>query len=295
MRFLIFIFTQTLRNIRQAWTVQFMTLLTVMLSVLIFSFFYLIYMNMLQEADKLGDGLRITVYLKSPLSSEEQESFKTQVNSFETVEKIIFITSNEAFHRLEKQLGSDKDVLSDLTSDFLPFSAEIYPRKEISNLLRIKQFSNYLSNLPNIEKVQYGHEWLERFGHFIRLVRFIVLISGTLLILTTMFMVSYTLRMTLYARQEELKVLRYLGATGGYIEGPVLVEGFLLGFFGATLGLTALYFLFQWIRTHFSTSGLMNIFELRFLPLQDSSVILLVSVILCSLGSLLSIRKILRR
>ena len=74
MRFLIFIFTQTLRNIRQAWTVQFMTLLTVMLSVLIFSFFYLIYMNMLQEADKLGDGLRITVYLKSPLSSEEQES-----------------------------------------------------------------------------------------------------------------------------------------------------------------------------------------------------------------------------
>jgi cell division transport system permease protein len=295
MRFLTFIFAQTFRNICHSWGVQLMTLLTVTLSVLIFSFFYLIYSNMLQAGEKLGEELRLTVYLKSQLSPAEQEEFKKKVTSFGTVEKINFITPEQAFQRLAKQLGSDSDVLADLNPAFLPYSAEIYPHKDIGNLTRIKEFSDYLKNLPGTQKVQYGQAWVERFGHFIKLLRFIVIISGTLLILTTMFMVSNTLRLTLYARQDELKVLRYLGATNSYIKGPVLIEGFALGLFGSSIGLAALFFLFQWIKNHFSSAGFMNLFELRFLPMTNSAIILLGSIMLCTLGSLLSIRKLLKK
>lgn len=295
MRFLTFIFAQTFRNICHSWGVQLMTLLTVTLSVLIFSFFYLIYSNMLQAGDKLGEELRLTVYLKSQLSPAEQEEFKKKITSFGKVEKINFITPEQAFHRLAKQLGSDSDVLADLSPAFLPYSAEIYPHKDIGNLTRIKEFSDYLKNLPGTQKVQYGQAWVERFGHFIKLLRFIVIISGTLLILTTMFMVSNTLRLTLYARQDELKVLRYLGATNSYIKGPVLIEGFALGLFGSSIGLAALFFIFQWIKNHFSSAGFMNLFELRFLPMKNSAIILLGSIMLCTLGSLLSIRKLLKK
>ena len=295
MRFLTFIFAQTFRNICHSWGVQLMTLLTVTLSVLIFSFFYLIYSNMLQAGDKLGEELRLTVYLKSQLSPAEQEEFKKKITSFSKVEKINFITPEQAFHRLAKQLGSDSDVLADLSPAFLPYSAEIYPHKDIGNLTRIKEFSDYLKNLPGTQKVQYGQAWVERFGHFIKLLRFIVIISGTLLILTTMFMVSNTLRLTLYASQDELKVLRYLGATNSYIKGPVLIEGFALGLFGSSIGLAALFFIFQWIKNHFSSAGFMNLFELRFLPMTNSAIILLGSIMLCTLGSLLSIRKLLKK
>ncbi|MCK9296506.1 MAG: permease-like cell division protein FtsX [Desulfobulbaceae bacterium] len=295
MRFFLFIFTQTLRNICHSWGVQLMTLLTVTLSVLIFSFFYLIYTNMLQAGEKIGEELRLTVYLDAQLSPAGQEEFIKKVNSFGKVEKIIFITPEQAFQRLTKQLGSDSDVLADLSPAFLPYSAEIYPHKDLRNLSRIKEFSDYLTNLPGTQKVQYGQAWVERFGHFIKLLRFIVIISGTLLILTTMFMVSYTLRLTLYARQDELKVLRYLGATNSYIKGPVLIEGFALGLFGSGLGLAALFFLFQWIKHHFSSAGFLGLFELRFLPMSDSAIILLGSIMLCTLGSLLSIRRLLKK
>ncbi|MBI5559351.1 MAG: FtsX-like permease family protein [Deltaproteobacteria bacterium] len=294
MKFLVFMFMQTGRNIRHSWGVQLMTLLTVTLSVLIFSFFFLIYTNMVQAGLKLGEGLRLTVYLTAQLNPAEQEEFKKKITDFGRVEKIIFITPAEAFARLGRQLGNDKDVLDDLNPAFLPYSAEIYPHKDIKTLTRIKEFSDFLKNLPGTMKVQYGQGWVERFGHFVRLLRFIVIISGTLLILTTMFMVSYTLRLTLYARQQELKVLRYLGATNSYIKGPVLIEGFTLGLFGSGLGLGALFFLYQWVKNHFGATGFMNIFEFSFLPVSNTAMILFSSIMLCTLGSILSIRRLLK-
>ncbi len=278
----------------QSWGVQLMTMLTVTLSVLIFSFFFLIYTNMIHVGDKIGGELRLIVYLESELGPQQQDDLKKKITSFRKVERIVFISPEEAFAQLGKQLGTDRDVLEDLDASFLPYSVEIYPHKNLKDLTHIKEFSDYLENLPDTIKVQYGHGWVERFGYFTKLLRFVVIISGFLLILTTMFMVSSTLRLTLYARQKELKVLRYLGATNGYIEGPVLLEGFTLGVLGATSGLFALFFLFQWIKSHFSGPGLMNLFEINFLPWPYCAIILFCSVLFCTFGSLLSIRKFLK-
>lgn len=294
MRYLIFIFTQTVRNLRHSWEVQLMTMLTITLSVLIFSFFYLVYTNMLQAGDRLGDDLRLIVYLESGLNEEGQKHLSRKISEYNQVDDIVFVTPEEAFKRLKEQLDSDRDVLDDLDPSFLPYSVEIAPSKSLKNLTKIKEFSDFLATLPGAVKVQYGHGWVERFGYFIQLLRFIVITSGTLLILTTMFMVSYTLRLTLYARQKELKVLRYLGATNSYIEGPVLVEGFVIGFWGSGCGLGALYFLFQWLTNHFDTPGFMSLFQLTFLPWTTCAVILIVSILLCTFGSLLSIRKLLK-
>lgn len=294
MRYLSFIITQTVRNLRHSWEVQLMTMLTITLSVLIFSFFYLVYSNMLQAGERLGDDLRLIVYLESGLNVEEQKQFSRKISEFHQVDDIIFVTPEQAFQRLGEQLGSDRDVLDDLSPSFLPHSMEISPSKTLKNLTKIKEFSDFLASLPGVVKVQYGHGWVERFGYFIQLLRFIVITSGILLILTTMFMVSYTLRLTLYARQKELKVLRYLGATNSYIKGPVLVEGFVIGLWGSGCGLGALYFLFQWLTNHFDTPGFMSLFNLTFLPWSTCAVILIISVFLCTCGSLLSIQKLLK-
>lgn len=294
MRYISFIFGQLGRNSLHGWSAQVMTLFTVTLSVLIFSFFFLIYVNMQKASSRLGNELRLIVYLEDEVPIGFRPEFKKKITDFDKVEKIIFLSREEAFSRLSKQLGRDSDVLEDLDPSFLPYSVEIYPSSTLKSLTRIKEFSNYLETLPGARKVQYGQEWIERFGYFISLLRIIVILSGALLILTSVFMVSYTIRLTLESRQEELEILRFLGATDRYIRGPVMVEGFLLGFLGAGSGLLSLFFLFQWIKNHFSGPGFMNLFELSFLPLENIGTILLISLLLCSSGSLISIRKYLK-
>ncbi len=294
MKYPAFILTQAKRNFGQSWGIQSMTLLTVTLSVLIFSFFYLVYANMLEAGARLGGELRLIVYLDGELNPEQQALFRQKVTAFAGAEKIDFIPPARAFDRLTRQLGEDRDILTDLTPAFLPFSVEIHPDKKLKTLAEIKQLADYLKNLPGVTKVQYGHGWVERFGYFVTLLRFVVISSGTLLILTTVFMVSYTLRLTLHARQQELKVLRYLGATNWYIQGPVMLEGFLLGILGAGLGLGALHLLFRWFKNHFSGPDFMNVFQFTFFSAGQTAAIFLVSILLCTLGSIMSIRKLLK-
>lgn len=289
-----YILKQTVRNLKQTWGTQVMTLLTVSLSVLIFSFFFLVHTNILSAGARLGDELRLIVYLDEEVIPEMQEQLKKRITNFNDVEEIVFVSRQEAYDKLSSRLGKDRDVLKDLDSSFLPPSIEIYPKKDLKTLTTIKRFSDYLTTLPGAQKVQYGQNWVERFGHFTELLRIIVFLSGGLLIISTVFMVSYTIRLTLFARQEELELLRLLGATGAYIKSPLLIEGILQGLLGSTIGILSLYLLFSWIQSRFSGPGFLNIFEFNFFPPLISFSILAMGILLCSLGSMVSIRKFLR-
>ncbi|MDP3695561.1 MAG: permease-like cell division protein FtsX, partial [Desulfocapsaceae bacterium] len=204
MNFWFSIFRQTGRNLRQTWTTQFMTCLTVSLSVLIFSFFYLIYLNMLSAGDKVTDDLRLVVYLDEEPGPEMQKQLRLKISQFDQVQDIKFISREEAYNRFAEQLGDNRDVLTDMPTDFLPASIEVIPLKTLHSLSQIKLFSEYLATLPGSQKVQYGQKWVERFYYFTQLLSIIVLLSGVLLILTATFMVASTIRLTIFGRQEEL-------------------------------------------------------------------------------------------
>ena len=291
---LAYIFIQTWRNLRQTLGAQVMTLLTVTLSVLIFAFFFLVYVNILKAGERFDKDLRLVLFLETKPAPEIVIDLKKQIREFTEVEKIEYVTREQAFKRLEKQLGDERNVLNDLSRDFLPPSIEVYPKKDLKNLSHIKELADHLATLPGAGKVQYGKDWIERFYHFTELLRIIVLLSGCLLILTTVFMVSYTIRLTVVARQAELEILRFLGATNSFIRGPLVIEGVLQGALGSGLGLISLYFLFLWVKIRFAGSGFLNLFEFSFFSSTITATILFAGIILCTCGSLVSIRKFLK-
>lgn len=294
MSFWLAVLRQVGRNLRQTWPSQFMTLLTVSISVLIFAFFFLVYHNMLRVGDKLGDDLRLIVYLEDEPGPEMQTQLKRKILAFDEVEEIRFISKANAYQRFSEQLGDDRDVLDDMPQDFLPASIEVVPLKNLRSLSQVKLFSEYLSKLPGTIKVQYGQDWIERFYYFTRLISIIVLLSGSLLILTTVFMVSYTIRLTILGRQAELELLRLVGATNNYIRTPFLIEGLLQGMIGSSVGIISLYSLFHWIELKFSGPGILTIFEFAFFQASTVFTIVVISIILCAVGSYSSMQKFLR-
>jgi len=294
MSFWVTVIRQVGRNLRQTWGSQMMTLLTVSLSVLIFAFFYLIYTNMLNLGDKLGDDLTLIVYLEEEPGPELQQQLIKKITTFDEVEDIRFVSSAMAYERFARQLGQNEDVLDDMPKDFLPPSIEVIPLKNLRSLNQVKLFSSYLAKLPGTLKVQYGQEWVERFYYFTKLLSIVVLLSGALLILTTIFMVAYTIRLTILGRQDELELLKLVGATNNYIRIPFLLEGLLQGVLGSTIGIAALYTLFHWIKLRFSGPGLLNLFEFSFFPPVVSITIIGVSILLCTLGSYSTMHKFLR-
>ena len=294
MNFILAVINQTLRNLVQTWSSQLLTLLTITLSVLIFAFFYLLYTNVIHAANQLDDDLRLIVYLDEEPSPAIQEEYRDKILKFDRVERIEFISSKTAFSRFAEQLGNDKDILADMPKNFLPPAIEVYPYRSLDTLTKIKRFSNYLQTLPGVLKVQYGQEWVDRFYTFVKLLRIVVFLSGSLLILTTTFMVANTIRLTLLGRKEELELLRLVGASINYIRMPFFLEGALQGMVGSTCGMAALYLLFNWIKLRFAVSSTMAMFEFTFFPLPVMVLIVAVSTLLCGSGSFSSTRKFLQ-
>lgn len=294
MNFLLTILSQTARNLLVTWGSQLLNLLTICLSVLIFSFFFLAYTNMINAGKQLGDDLRLVAYLDEEPSPALQEEYRRKILKFDDVKKIVFVSRKDAYKRFKNELDTDRDVLSDMPDDFLPPSLEVYPIRSLNSLTRIKRFSDYLLTLPGVLKVQYGRQWIERFYSFVRLMRIVVILSGSLLILTSTFMVARTIRLTLLSRERELELLRLCGATSAYIRMPYFLEGALQGLVGAGLGLAALYILFNWIKLQFSGSSLFAFFPFTFFPLPVIIIILGLSTLFCAGGSFSSTRKILR-
>ncbi|MEW6426993.1 MAG: permease-like cell division protein FtsX [Thermodesulfobacteriota bacterium] len=293
LRFLAALLTQTKRNLRKTWGTQLMMLVTVSLSVLIFSFFFLIYANM-RDAGSRFDEIRLIVFFDEVPTPVAVEQLKDRIRAHAAVRGISYLPPEEGWRRLAEQLESEKDLLADLGPEFLPAALEITPGPGLVDLASIERLSTFLASLPGVDKVQYGQEWLRRFSSFMQLLRFITLLSGVLLILTTTFMVAYTIRLTVFTRKEELEVLRLLGASNNYIRIPLLCEGLLHGMLGSGLGLSALYFLFLWVSRQFAgQEGLLS-FTLRFFPLPLLLCIGAASVALCTGGGLLAIRKHLR-
>ncbi len=294
MSFWLTVIRQVGRNLHMTWGSQLMTLLTVSLSVLIFAFFYLIYANMLNFGDKLDDDLSLIVYLEDEPGPELRQQLINKITTFDEVEKIRFISRAEAYERFAKQLGKNQDVLNDMPKDFLPPSIEVVPMKNLRSLNQVKLFSAYLARLPGTLKVQYGQDWVERFYYFTKLLSIIVLLSGTLLILTTIFMVAYTIRLTILGRQAELELLKLVGATNNYIRTPFLLEGLLQGLLGSFLGIASLYILFEWIKLRFSGPGFLNLFQFSFFSPEVCLTIICVSILLCTIGSYSTMQKFLR-
>ncbi|GBE13811.1 cell division protein FtsX [bacterium BMS3Bbin14] len=294
MNFISAVFSHTFRNIIRTWSSQLLTVLTIILSVLIFSFFYLLYTNVLHVSRLLDNNLRLIVYLNDEPGKAMQEEYRDKILKFDSVEKIEFVSRKEAFKRFAKQLKENRDVLKDMPTDFLPPSIEIYPLHSLDAMTRIKRFSDYLETLPGVLKVQYGREWVARFYSFVKLLRIVVVLSGVLLLLTTTFVVGHTIRLTLLSRQRELELLRLVGASNNYIRMPFFLEGALQGLAGSAGGIAALYLLFNWISLRFAISSTSFLPQFTFFSMPVIVAIIAVTTLLCGSGSFSSTKKSLR-
>ena len=155
--------------------------------------------------------------------------------------------------------------------------------------------------LPGVDDVFYGQEWLEKFSGFISLLKLSGLIMGLFLLLTTTFIISNTIRLALYARKEELEIMKLLGATDSYMKLPFLIEGLLQGLAGAAMALVSLYAIYRLFALKLTGANSLSLitlstgsFQLSFLSLETMFYLLICGMALGLWGSFVSLGRFLK-
>jgi len=288
------IFKRALRDFRQNFATHLMTTLVVGLTCLIFVFFSLFSFNLQQVVERFGRQLAIIVYLKKDVSQERIPTIYQKIAGLEGIESVRFVSSEEAFKRLEKSFKDEEEVLQGVDPLFLPPSFEIQINRAVYHLDRIKQIASELSKWPEVDKVQYGRAWVDRLEAFSRIVRGAVLASGIILLLTAAFVVSNTIKLTVYARQDEIEIMRLVGGTSGFIQGPFLLAAFFQGTVGSSAAILFSFFAYRYILGMLDYTGLLRSLSLHFLPLQYMFFFVLASGLFCVAGTALALRRFLR-
>ena len=262
------------------------SIFTVVLSLFILGFFSIVILNLNKMADTLESQVQISVYLKDDLSQEEIDETKETLSKIEGLQDIKFTTREEAMENFKERLG-DQQFLLDALDDTNPLPDSF--SLTVTSPQQVKTIADTAAALDSVESASYSQDII---NHLFNLTHLIRLIGVALIILLTgaaIFIISNTIRLTVFARRKEIAIMKYVGATDWFIRWPFLLEGICLGFIGGGLATIFLYIVYNQVTQ--------EIYEaMAFFPLIPqhpfidyiSLAILVAGIIIGALGSTIS-------
>ncbi|MBI4844608.1 MAG: ABC transporter permease [Nitrospirae bacterium] len=220
------------------WRDKWMNLLSAFLicsGLAIFGSFLILSFNMESAVRKWFNDFSIVIYLNKGISSDEEEALKNFFIQDSDVLSLRYISKEEALLELKDMLGAGSRVLESVEENPLPSSFEIKMKREILIPALLRQKTALFSKVPGVNEIQFGEEWLESLIRTSMILKSLLLITGTALASTVIFISYGTIRILFYRRMDEIETLKLLGATRRFIRMPFLMEGMIIGTAGGAL------------------------------------------------------------
>jgi cell division transport system permease protein len=269
---------------------------TMAVSLTIVAFFGVLFFNFAALTNSWSQRIQIKAYLEKLPPEDVLEEWQKQIKDYPEVASVVYVSRDEAFGRFRKRLGQNSDLLLGLDSSILPASLEIGLKEGARNRAGVEAVVARLRQNSYFSDLRFGQEWLERFDSFVLLLKFSAAILGGFLLFATIFIVANTIKLTLYARREELEVMSLVGGTPAFIKMPYIIEGATQGLCGGLLALGTSYFLFSLFLKQNIVSLLltMGVGQVSFLPPRFQLGLLGAGMVLGILGSMTSLRRFVR-
>ena len=196
--------------------------------------FLLFTANAQQALTTLGDRREVMVYLREAAPQEEVEALLARVSAL--YGQATYVSKQEAWDEFAKELGGD-ELLKAVNENPLPASIRLKLRPEFLNYRSMERIADALTGEPLVEEVRFGGEWVRRLDQFADSLTRINLIVGLIVALGVLIVVANTIRLTVVARRELLRIMALVGASPGFLRAPLVVEGVLVAVLAALLAL----------------------------------------------------------
>lgn len=262
---------------------------TMVASLLILGIFLLLFVNLNNWIQEWGHTLSMSVYLQDGISDYKRDKIESFIRGLPGAEIRMFISKERAMEDLKGVLGDQSGFLGQLSHNPLPASYEVAFVPKESHEADLKAARKDLEKLEGVEEVEYTEEWVNSLEDLLKMVKIIGFTMGGLLCLGVLFIVTNTIKLAIYARKDEIEILKLVGATDWFVKSPFLLEGMIQGLLGGSLALLALFL----GHFFFSTKKLYLLglapLDFVFIPSEYSWIILLTGAALGVAGSLIAL------
>ena len=262
---------------------------TVALALFILGLFSMLAANLDYFADNLENQVELSVYLKDDLTTDQVMAVGRQLKELPDVKEIAFTNKDQAMDKMKERMKDQPGILDALGGkNPLPTSYEI----AFNNPESVKSAAVSVKNIKGVESTHYGQDIIEQLFKIANVIRWGGVVLIVFLAFATLFIISNTIRLTVFARRKEIGIMKYVGATNWFIRWPFLLEGLLLGFIGGLIADIALFQFYEFVTVSIHES-------LAFLPLvsffpfmyQLAGGLLVISMIIGAIGSTISLKR----
>ena len=276
--------------IRNRW-MSFASIGTVAVSLFILGVFFILVTNMTKMASSLESQIQISAYLNDALTDEGRDEVEKMIKDMRSVSSVEYVPKEKALEILQDRLGEQKKILDALgDSNPLPNAFTV----TVKNPDSVKNTAAAIADLYGVEEVKYGQDVAANLFDLTHLIRVFGFFLMLLLTFATIFIISNTIRLTVFARRKEIAIMKYVGATDWFIRWPFILEGMGLGFIGGSISAFALRSFYTAMLTKISST-------LAFFPTVGQTPfinyvtvgIILAGICIGILGSTVSLKKFL--
>ena len=285
----------TKEGFRNVWVNRLMSLasVTVLMACLVMiGLGAMLYFNINSLLDVIESQNVVMVFVDGTATDEQTSALGNQIKTMANIEQCVFVPKEDAFKaQVEKSLGEDAALLEGLDENPLPDAYKVI-------VADLSQFDSTVAELKKLDFVDTVRENSDVAGKLVAIRKAVTAVAigiVALLFLVSLFIISNTIRITMFSRKLEISIMKAVGATNWFIRWPFMVEGVLLGVISAVVSLGLLAALYQGMSYVFE--NVLSLFEpvgLSQYALPIFLVFLAVGAITGSVGSLISMSKYLK-
>ncbi len=276
---LAFLILEGFKNLSRHKLTVFTSVFSIYLSLLIVGGLFLTMDNSESLIKYLRSKYKIEVFFKSNVDDTQSKNIINELKMIRGIRSVTFISSKDAIKIFKDQFGEDIQIM--LGYNPLPASAVINIRNNKADLFNVKPIIQSIKKIDGIDTVKYQGRLIQRIERFYqKFVKAFVGLSAVVLFITV-FIISSTIRLTVYARKELIRTLKLIGATRLFIITPFIFEGILHGLIGALFTIGTLMGL-----VHLSNVYLSQLFSVNII-LQQTTIlwIFIISTVISIIGS----------
>jgi cell division transport system permease protein len=224
--------------------------------------------NLRLALSAIEERVEVVVFLRDDTRQSEIDLSQTELAEISEVARVRYISKREALERAQQDLPEFSELFSGVGVNPLPQSLEIELRQGDRNQEVVDRVSQAAAAYPFVEDVRYGREWVDKLFTLRRVGAVTTAVLGGAFFMVAALIIGTALRIAIFARREEIYVMRLVGATNGFIRRPFLLEGAISGLLGGVLAwvltwatyrvVYAFLFSVAWIPTEWITAGLVT-------------------------------------
>ena len=291
LRALGYFFHEALTSLWRSRLVNAVSVGTIAVSLFVLGAFLTVAGNLGDVVSRWTEKIQIIVYLEDDIEDRVQQSLENRLQEDPAVESVELVDREQALGRFRELFRDLSSLPDDLGENPFPASLEVNLRSSHQAPSEVQRLAGDFSEVPGVQEIQYDLLWIERLATGVRLLRGVGAFLGGILVLAGVFTISNVIRLTVYAREDELDIMRLVGATRAYVKGPFVVEGMIQGGLGGLIAAGMLWVTLRWLASDVSSSELLG--QAAFaLPSGIAGALVVGGMVVGVVGSLVSLRRV---